>query len=131
MKFPKRYFTGLTESQKKLRKKELLKRKKTGSFKLGKTDKLVKTKKSKWTTSFHKEYPGVPFDILILSKVTKIPKKILNTVYNRGRRAWQTSGSRPGVTANQWGVARVYKFILVTKKGYKTTKYDPDSNLRN
>lgn len=130
MKYPKRYFYGLSEYGKKLRKKELDYRRTHGTFSLGKSDKLVKPKKSKWTKNFHKEYPGVKFDTVILSNVTRIPKNILNEVFNRGRRAWQTGGSRPGVTANQWGIARVYKFILVTRKGYKTTKYDPNSNLR-
>ena len=64
-----------------------------------------------------------------MSRVTRIPSKILKTVYDRGRRAWQTSGSRPGATADQWGRARVYKFILVSF-GAKNTRYDPDNNLR-
>ena len=130
MKYPKRYFTGLSEYGKKLRRKELDTRRKYKTFKLGKSDTLVKPKKSKWTRNFHREYPGVKFNTLVLSNVTRIPKNILNTVFNRGRRAWQTGGSRPGVTADQWGIARVYKFILVTRKGYKTTRYDPNSNLR-
>ena len=71
---------------------------------------------------------------LLISKKTGISKKNLNTVYDRGRRAWQTGGSRPGMTANQWGVARVYKFVLVSKKRAPKAWYakrpDPNNNLR-
>ena len=117
-----------------MREKELLKRKRTGQFKLGTSDTFAKPRKSKWTLQFHKVYPGLKFNKNAISAKTGISRQALNTVYNRGRRAWQTGGSRPGMTADQWGVARVYKFVLVSKKKapvtwYKT-KWDPDNNLR-
>ena len=38
------------------------------------------------------------------------------------------------MTANQWGVARVYKYVLVTKKkapvSWYKHKWDPNQNLR-
>jgi hypothetical protein len=129
MKFPKRYI-GTQPSKE--RERVLLKRIKTGSFK---PDGLKSRRRSRWTLQFHKVFPGLPFDKKVISKVTGIPVRTLNTVYNRGRRAWQTSGSRPGTTANQWGTARVYKFVLVTlkkapKKWYIYRK-DPDNDLRS
>jgi hypothetical protein len=119
---------------KKVREKELLKRKKTKIFKLGRSDALAKPRRSRWTGLFHKVYPGLKFNKNLISKKTKIPKGNLNTVYDRGRRAWQTGGSRPGVTADQWAVSRTYKYILVTKgkapKAWYAKRPDPNNNLR-
>jgi hypothetical protein len=119
---------------KRQREKELLKRRRTGAFKLGPSNKAAKPRRSRWTGLFHKVYPGLKFNKNLISKKTKILKKNLNTVYDRGRRAWQAGGSRPGMTADQWGVARVYKFVLVSKgkapKAWYATRADPDQNLR-
>lgn len=132
--WPERYFGGLSRMLKFTRERELLKRKKNKSFVLRKSDSFAKPRKSKWTLQFHRVYPGLKFDKSLISKRTGIPLKTLNTVYNRGRRAWQTGGSRPGMTANQWGVARTYKYVLVTKKkaprAWYATKFDPDQDLR-
>lgn len=124
--WPKRYFGSQPRAQ---RERELLKRILTGSFK---PDGLKTARRSKWTIQFHKVFPNVPFTQI--AKRTGIPQRVITTVYNRGRRAWQTSGSRPGATANQWGAARVYKFVLVSLKkappSWYMTKWDPDQNLR-
>lgn len=127
MKFPARYIGSLPRAA---RERQLLKRIRTGSFK---PDGYKARRRSKWTIQFHRVYPGLKFDKALISRATSIPVRTLNTVYNRGRRAWQTSGSRPGTTANQWGVARVYKFVLVTRKKVPKswyTRVDPDSDLR-
>jgi hypothetical protein len=133
-KWPTRYFSGLSPTMKKVREKELLKRKKTKIFKLGRSDAFAKPRRSRWTGLFHKVYPGLKFNKNLISKKTGIPKKNLNTVYDRGRRAWQTGGSRPGMTADQWSVARVYKFVMVSKgkapKAWYTKRPDPNNNLR-
>ena len=132
--WPQRYFSGLSRMLKFTRERELLKRKNSKSFKLGKSDSFAKPRKSRWTLQFHKIYPELKFNKSLISKRTGIPVKTLNTVYDRGRRAWQTGGSRPGMTANQWGVARVYKYVLVTKRkapvSWYATKFDPDQDLR-
>lgn len=131
MKWPVRYFSGLSPSMTRVRQKELRTR---TAFKLGRSDQGARVRKSRWTQLFHKVYPDLKFKKNLISKKTGIPKKTLNTVYNRGRRAWQTSGSRPGVTADQWGVARVYKYVLVTKhkapREWYTRRPDPNNNLR-
>jgi hypothetical protein len=133
--WPQRYFSGLSRALMFTRERELMKRKKSKSFTLGKSNSYAKPRKSKWTLQFHKIYPGLKFNKSLISKRTGIPLKTLDTVYDRGRRAWQTGGSRPGMTANQWGVARTYKFVLVTKKkapkAWYATRFDPDQNLRN
>jgi hypothetical protein len=129
-RWPERYFSSLSKPVQFMRERELLKR----QFKLGKSDTFAKTHKSKWTLQFHKVYPGLKFNKNAISSKTGISRQVLNTVYNRGRRAWQTGGSRPGTTADQWGVARVYKFVLVSKKkapvSWYKTKMDPNNNLR-
>jgi len=101
---------------------------------LGPSNALAKPRRSRWTGLFHKVYPGLKFNKNLISKKTKISKNNLNTVYDRGRRAWQTGGSRPGMTANQWAIPRTYKYILITKKKAPVSWYkgksDPDDNLR-
>lgn len=132
--WPQRYFSGLSPAMKRTREQELLKRKKTKIFKLSKSDAFAKPRRSRWTQLFHKVYPELKFKKNLISKKTGIPKATLNTVYDRGRRAWQTGGSRPGMTANQWGIARVYKFVLVTKhkapRSWYANRWDPNQNLR-
>ena len=127
MKFPVRYIGSIPRA---FRERQLLKRIRTGSFR---PNGFKARRRSKWTIRFHEVYPGLKFNKAAISRATSIPVRVLDTVYNRGRRAWQTSGSRPGTTADQWGTARVYKFVLVTRRKVPKswyTKVDPDSDLR-
>lgn len=133
--WPARYFSGLSRSMKLVREKELLKRRRVKNPTLQKSDTFAKKRKSRWTGLFHKVYPGLKFDKNAISKKTGVPRSNLNTVYDRGLKAWKTGGSRPGATAQQWAIARVYKYVLVTKKKAPVSWYknriDPDSNLRH
>lgn len=124
-KYPDRYFKGLSRKNQLIRETELVRRRRRTQY----TDTKVRTKKSKWTLMFHKEFPNLKFNKRDFAKRFKIPYKSLDTVYKRGERAWQTSGSRPGVNPYQWAIPRVYKFILVELCKAKTTRIDPDSNL--
>lgn len=70
-----------------------------------------------------------------LSKISKIPIRILKEIYERGRGAWKTNiksvrtkGSfrknedlprRMKLSAEQWAYARVYSFINKIQKGIK------------
>jgi hypothetical protein len=136
MKWPVRYFSGLSPTMKTTRKKELLKRRRVqySKLSLGKSDVNATKRKSRWTMQFHRVYPGLKFNKDLISKRTGISKSTLNTVYDRGLKAWKTGGSRPGATAPQWAIARTYKFILVSKKkapkAWYATRPDPDQNLR-
>jgi hypothetical protein len=114
------------------REKELLKRRKTpySKLRLSKSNKFAKPKKSRWTQLFHKTYPGLKFNKSAIAAKTGISRSTLNTVYNRGLKAWKTGGSRVGATPQQWAVARVYKFVLVSKRKAQNTKFDPDQDLR-
>jgi tRNA U38,U39,U40 pseudouridine synthase TruA len=102
---------------------------------LGKSDVGATKRKSHWTLQFHRTYPGLKFNKDLISKRTGISKSTLNTVYNRGLKAWKMGGSRPGATAQQWAISRTYKYILVSKKkapkAWYATRPDPDQNLRN
>jgi hypothetical protein len=137
MKWPVRYFSGLSPTMKATRKKELLKRRRVPYSKLmlGKSDVGATKRKSHWTLQFHRTYPGLKFNKDLISKRTGISKSTLNTVYNRGLKAWKMGGSRPGATAPQWAISRTYKYILITKKkapkAWYATRPDPDQNLRN
>lgn len=124
-KYPARYFSGLSRKNQLLREKELVRRKR----KLQYTDTKAKTRRSSWTVMFHKEYPGLKFNKDEFSRKFGIPRKVLNTVFDRGLKAWQTSGSRPGANPYQWATARLYKFILIHKGKATTKKYDPNSNM--
>lgn len=131
MKWPERYFSSTWGSRTRaLRVKELLRRRRVAHPKLSKTDTMVKTRRSSWTVLFHKTYPGLKFDKQLFENKFKISKKVLNTVYDRGLKAWKTGGSRPGATAQQWAIARVYKFILISKRKASTKRMDPNKNLR-
>ena len=132
--WPERYFTGLGPHARRMRERELLMRRRTTHPKLARSDALVKTKKSRWTQLFHSVYPNLKFNKDAIARRTGIPRSNLNTVYNRGLKAWKTGGSRPGATAQQWAVARVYKFVLLSKKkaprAWYATRFNPNNNLR-
>jgi len=130
MKWPKRYFSGLTMEQKRMREKELIARSRKKHPTLGPSNRFAKKRKSSWTVLFHHTYPGLKFNKGLISLRTGIPRSKLNTVYDRGLKAWKTSGSRPGATAQQWAIARLYKFVLITKGKATSKKVDPNNNLR-
>jgi hypothetical protein len=125
-RYPMRYFSGLTRRNQLIREKELVHRRSRTQY----TDTKAKTRKSKWTALFHRTFPNQKFNKAQMAKRFKIPYSTLNTVYKRGERAWQTSGSRPGANPYQWAIPRVYKFILIEIGKVKPTKkIDPDMNL--
>ena len=134
-RWPERYFSGLSKIWRRRREIELLRRRRNLHPKLGKSNKVLKNRpKSKWTMKFHSVYPGLKFNKAAIAKRTGIPVQKLNTVYDRGLKAWKTGGSRPGATATQWAIARVYKFVLISKgkapRAWYATRFDPDNNLR-
>jgi hypothetical protein len=132
MKWPARYFAGLTPDQKTMRAKELIMRRNAKHPQLSKSNTFAKPKKSQWTSKFHKFYPDLKFNKNNYSRRFHIPRNILNIVYDKGLKAWKTSGSRPGATAHQWAIARIYKFILLWTGKVKNnvTKKDPNRIYR-
>lgn len=115
MYWPLKYHRGLSTRKNVLRKKDATRRTKM-SWKNPKaytpfaTDKGVKTRRSTYTSRFHKKYPGAK-SISEISKASGVPLSTLKTVYNRGMAAWRT-GHRPGASPEAWGMARVHSFVL-------------------
>lgn len=138
-KVPGKYTAGLKKSTADKRKAEIRKRSK-GKVK-GKDiykplpgDSTGKTKPSKYTlklADLRKEIAeeagkmkGSQQDRFLkaTAKLTGVPKRILDQVYNRGLKAW-TTGHRPNATPAQWARARIYSFL---SGGKTTTTGDAD-----
>jgi len=111
---PKRYSSGLSKKDKQKQLKSIKKAKR--SYKRGKYVsrpklKSFKSKKSSWTQKFHKLYPDAK-TLKQISDATRIPKGALSAVKKKGMGAYYSSGSRPNQTAESWGLARMYSYIL-------------------
>jgi len=87
--------------------------------------KSFKKKESGWTAKFHKRYPEAK-TVPQISRATGIPTKALNAVKRKGMGAYYSSGSRPNQTAQSWGKARMYSYIL----GGPTRKIDREITKR-
>ena len=87
--------------------------------------KSFKKKESGWTAKFHKRYPEAK-SVPQISRATGIPTKALNAVKRKGMGAYYSSGSRPNQTAQSWGKARMYSYIL----GGPTRKIDREITKR-
>lgn len=70
-----------------------------------------KNRESGWTAKFHKLYPEAK-TVTEVAKAVKIPVKALREVIKKGKGAYYSSGSRPNQTADSWGKARMYAYIL-------------------
>jgi len=130
MTLPKKYYSNLSRKDQKKQLRSLKKSQKL--YKKGKyftRDKLksFKSKKSSWTQKFHKLYPEAK-TLKQISEVTGIPRPALSAVKKKGMGAYYSSGSRPNQTAESWGLARMYSYILggPTRKvdNHITKKYD-------
>ncbi len=79
------------------------------------------TRRSTFTVQFNKKYGDNLKDKSLknLSKYFKIQPIVLNTIYNKGASAWNSSGSRLSVGREAWAKARVYKAILNILDGRK------------
>ena len=119
---PKHYTGKLSRKDKKSQLKELKKSQKDykeGKYHTRKKMKSFKNKKSGWTQQFKNKYPEAK-SLSQISKVTGIPKGALTAVKKKGMGAYYSSGSRPNQTAESWGLARMYAYIL----GSPTRKVD-------
>lgn len=113
---PKKYVpSSLTKSQKEKQVKSI--REKRNRPKL----KGVKSKESKWTQKA-KDYFKGNTSISNISKTLKVSPKGLNEIIKKGEGAYYSSGSRPNVSARQWGVSRLYSVLF----GGKARKIDKE-----
>ena len=123
IKLPKKYTARLSRKDK-LKQKKSIKR----SIKLYEKGKYLdrpklksyKPKKSSWVTKFEKKYGEDIKSYEDIERATKIPKEALKAVVKKGKGAYYSSGSRPNQTAESWGKARMYSYIM----GGPTRKYD-------
>lgn len=63
-----------------------------------------------------------------ISKISKIPMKIIDEVFDRGVGAFKTNPAsvRPNMTPQSWGQARIYAFVNKVEKG---SKMNQDTDL--
>ena len=119
---PKKYTKGLTYKDKKKQVKNIKTAKKAYKNKryIDRPKlKSYKNKTSSWTDKFKIKYGDIT-KIKDISKATSIPEGALKAVLKKGRGAYYSSGSRPNQTAESWGRARMYSYIM----GGPTRKYD-------
>lgn len=130
-KVPAKYLEGLTGKEREKRKKQIQDRMsgKTSGYKELEGDD-AKTKESKYSKTKIAEKvrdevkkPGKAEFLRAASKVSGVSRQILEEVYDRGLKAWSSGGHRPGATAQQWAIARVYSFIS-NGKARKTADKD-------
>lgn len=124
---PIKYYRGLTRKQKETRRREIQKFgsldwKNPKAYVGFKTDKGIKTKKSKYTAKFQDMFPDAK-SLEEKSQATGVPLKYVQASYDRGLAAWRT-GHRPGASQQAWGYARVHSLLMCGK-----THYGPDSDL--
>ena len=128
---PERYLEGLEGNERLLRQIELISKRRQSPkqrYSPLKTDVIARKKgipkKGSCTQRWESLYPSAKSNAS-KSKITGIPKGVLDKVENKGRGAYYSSGSRPGQTAQSWGVARVNCFVM----NKKTVTAGPDKNL--
>lgn len=128
---PDRYLEGLKGNERLLRQIELISKKRQSPKQRQsplRSDVIAREKgipkKGSCTERWERLHPDAKSN-QVKSKITGIPKKIIDKVDNKGRGAYYSSGSRPGQTAESWGKARVNCFIL----NKKTVTDGPDRNL--
>ena len=101
---PASYIKGLSEADKKKQIKSIFEGKVRP-----KTD--FKSKRSSWVEKFEKKYGTKISDKEYIHK-NIITKTGQEQIINKGRGAYFSSGSRPGQTAQSWGLARLASVIL-------------------
>lgn len=90
--------------------------------------KSAKSRRSKWTVLFDKEY-GDRLDKMKgkrskrnIAKITGIPFKAIDEVYKKATGAYFSSGSRPNQSPQSWSLGRVYSYIMGNEKVRKIDK---------
>ena len=138
---PKRYLKGLTKEEMEIAIKEIDKGYKYDiddpeAYEYWKSDikataRGYKTVPSKYKKKFIKMYGPLPEKgkfIDKIAKATKIKKRILQKVYDKGLAAWRV-GHRPGVQQHQWAAGRVYSFVTLGNTVVKGKKKMSDYTL--
>lgn len=120
---PKHYTSKLSRKDKKKQIKAIKKSKEAyrkGNYISRPKFKSFKSKKSSWTEKFEKKIGKNIKTYKQISNKTGIPVGALKAVVKKGMGAYYSSGSRPNQTAESWGKARMYSYIM----GGPTRKID-------
>ena len=56
-------------------------------------------------------FGGIAAALRLKAKKHNVPYSVLKVVFNKGMGAYSSSGSRPGMSAQQWSYARVNSFL--------------------
>eukprot|EP01047_Picozoa_sp_COSAG01_P054582 COSAG01_NODE_5981_length_3919_cov_4.402094_1_plen_146_part_00 len=120
-KYPKKYTAGLSKKDKEKQKKMLDKTTKDyikGKYTERKKLESFKEKKSSFINQI-KDKLGVPMNFeKVADKLTRTKKrekellKGFEEIYDKGKGAYYSSGSRPNQTAESWGKARVASVLV-------------------
>jgi hypothetical protein len=108
---PSRYLSPLSQKDKIIQKKMILKSRrmyKKGIYKTRKTLKSYPSKKSSHVEKAKKKFgvnSMVPSPELV--KKTGCPLHVLQKIVQKGEGAYYSSGSRPNQTPQSWGIARL------------------------
>lgn len=123
-KVPPQYLAGLAGAERRERTREILRERERGTYLPLPSDVGVQTRRSKWAVLFEQVFNRPPRDVADVARLTRVPKRILQQVYNRGLAAWSTGGHRRGASQHAWAMARVQSFVLGGP-----TAYGPDRLL--
>lgn len=82
-----------------------------------------------YTALMRRHFPNLAGDKDAIARRLRIPRKRVDMIYDRGVKSWSPNKAAPGVTAWQWGWARLYKFVLIDREKIKLSPTDPDLAL--
>lgn len=106
-KIPEKYLPkSLTPSQRKKQKKSIIEGKDRPKLK------GLKSRRSSWTVMAHEYFGQAPSIYQIRDALGLKSIRPLKDIIKRGEKAYYTSGSRPNVSPEQWGRARLYAVVF-------------------
>ena len=97
---------------------------------------MVLTNKQKFNIIYKNKDKNQPNSKLDISRLTKIPMKFLDEVYDRGAGAWKSNPSSvrrvngKKLSQDAWSYSRVYAFIVKRKEGRLDFDLDISSDIR-
>ena len=110
---PKKYVPSSLSSAQKKKQVESIREKRNRPELKG-----VKTRKSTYTTKAEKYFKGNT-SISNIAKTLGVSKTGLNKIIKKGEGAYYSAGSRPNVSARQWGFSRLFSVLFGGKARYK------------
>ncbi len=93
---------------------------------------MVLTNKQKFNIIYKNKDKNQPNSKEDISKITKIPMKFLDEIYDRGLKAYEntTKDIKKKVNANAYAFGRLYAFIVKRKEGRLDFDLDISSDIR-